>query len=428
MGSDAPAYLAFVLRSGEKDPQVVSLGSAAAIDDLVAAWRKEVSRGGLETAYGDVGGSLRKSVWDRLTPAIGDARRVFVVPDGSLNLVSLAALPLDDGGFLVERGPLVHYVSAERDLVPLGETRHGEGLLALGAPSYDATSMYASLREPEPGTPLPKPKEAPPILVSSAATYRGEHAACGDFAAARFGPLPGTGRETREIVRLWEQHGPRGSSAAPGIVELRDAAASETALKRSAPGHKVLHLATHGFFLGGECTSALASTRSVAGLTGASSEGGDALPPPGTGENPLVLAGLVLAGANRRSAAGSGEDDGILTAEEIASLDLAGVEWAVLSACDTGVGEIKAGEGVFGLRRAFQVAGARTLIMSLWSVDDEATRSWMKALYQGRLESHLDTADAVRHASLEVLEDRRKRNLSTHPFYWAAFVAAGDWH
>jgi CHAT domain-containing protein len=135
-----------------------------------------------------------------------------------------------------------------------------------------------------------------------------------------------------------------------------------------------------------------------------------------------------MAGANRRAAAGPEEDDGILTAEEVASLNLEGTEWAVLSACDTGLGEFKAGEGVLGLRRAFQIAGARTVIMSLWSVDDQATRVWMRALYDGRLNKRLNTADAVREASLAVLRARRSSGLSTHPFYWAAFVAAGDWH
>ena len=101
--------------------------------------------------------------------------------------------------------------------------------------------------------------------------------------------------------------------------------------------------------------------------------------------------------------------------------------WAVLSACDTGLGEIRAGEGVFGLRRAFQVAGARTVIMSLWSVDDQATRAWMRALYEARLRQGLSTADAVRAASVSVLRERRAKKQSTLPFYWAAFVAAGDW-
>jgi CHAT domain-containing protein len=117
----------------------------------------------------------------------------------------------------------------------------------------------------------------------------------------------------------------------------------------------------------------------------------------------------------------------VLTAEEIAGLDLQGTEWAVLSACDTGLGEIRSGEGVLGLRRAFQIAGARTVIMSLWSVDDTATRQWMAALYSARLRDHLDTADSVATANRSILAQRRAAHLSTHPFYWAAFVAAGDY-
>src|SRR5439155_9556351 len=122
---------------------------------------------------------------------------------------------------------------------------------------------------------------------------------------------------------------------------------------------------------------------------------------------PLLLSGLAFAGANRHGTARNSDDDGILTAEEVAALNLEGVEWAVLSACDTGRGEIQDGEGVFGLRRAFQVAGVHTVITSLWSVEDEATRAWMKSLYEARLHGGLDTADAVRHASMEMLQARR---------------------
>ncbi len=146
--------------------------------------------------------------------------------------------------------------------------------------------------------------------------------------------------------------------------------ADEGSFKRLSAGRRVLHLATHGFFLGGECDARADGTRSVGGLAPrkkSPSAVQKATPivltprnkvstPP---ENPLLLAGLALAGANRRADAKSDEEDGILTAEEVASLDLSGVEWAVLSACDTGLGEIKAGEGVFGLRRAFQIAGGQ---------------------------------------------------------------------
>jgi CHAT domain-containing protein len=180
-----------------------------------------------------------------------------------------------------------------------------------------------------------------------------------------------------------------------------------------------VHLATHGFFLGAACGAA-AGTRAVGGLASGSGLGAADL------GNPLLLSGLALAGANRASVP-AGDDDGILTAEEIAGLSLQGTRWAVLSACDTGIGEIRAGEGVFGLRRAFQIAGVRTTIMSLWSVDDQATRQWMRALYEGRFQKALNTADAVREAGLQVLQSRRARGQATHPFFWGAFVAAGDW-
>jgi CHAT domain-containing protein len=145
------------------------------------------------------------------------------------------------------------------------------------------------------------------------------------------------------------------------------------------------------------------------------------------GENPLILSGLALAGATHRESAGPGEEDGILTAEEVASLDLSGVDWAVLSACLSGSGRIITGEGVFGLRRAFLIAGARTIITSLWAVEDEATKMWMKRLYEARFRDGKPTAECVREASLRTINELRRRRKSTHPFYWAGFVAAGDW-
>jgi len=205
------------------------------------------------------------------------------------------------------------------------------------------------------------------------------------------------------------------------LTVLTGRAASKSAVTLGSVGRRVVHLATHGFFLGSPCESGPSNTRSVGGLTAASSHTSVAA------DNPLLLAGLAFAGANGHAGARPGQDDGILTAEEVAALNLQGTEWAVLSACDTGLGEIKAGEGVFGLRRAFQIAGARTIIMSLWSVEDQATRLWMRALYQGRFQRHLTTADAVREAGLSVLRERRSKGQSTHPFYWGAFVAAGEW-
>jgi CHAT domain-containing protein len=222
--------------------------------------------------------------------------------------------------------------------------------------------------------------------------------------------LPATAAEARDISRL---------AAADPTTILTGRAATKTAIAHAAEGRRIVHLATHAFFLSGGCELAGSNRRGAGGL----------VRPAGVGprsSNPLLLAGLAFAGANS-SASPNGAGTGILTAEEVVSLNLQGTEWVVLSACDTGLGQVEAGEGVFGLRRAFQIAGARTVIMSLWSVEDESTRQWMRALYDARFQQHMTTADAVRAATLRTLSDRRRRGQSTHPFYWAGFIAAGDW-
>jgi CHAT domain-containing protein len=208
------------------------------------------------------------------------------------------------------------------------------------------------------------------------------------------------------------------------VQERTGAEADEQSFKALAPKSSLMHLATHAFFYEGDCASGLSEAHRMARegrLAGQE-------PKPVLGESPLLLSGLALAGANQRLGGSRCQscEDGILTAEEIGSLDLSGVGWAVLSSCDTGVGRIEAGEGVLGLRRAFHVAGVKTLIMSLWKVDDESTREWMRYLYEGRLRG-MTTVESVQNASLTLLKQRRARGKSTHPFTWGAFVAAGDW-
>jgi CHAT domain-containing protein len=139
------------------------------------------------------------------------------------------------------------------------------------------------------------------------------------------------------------------------------------------------------------------------------------------------MSGLALAGANLRRNAAPDREDGILMAEEVVSLDLSAAEWVVLSACDTGLGKLQTGEGVLGLQRAFEIAGAGAVIMSLWEVEDRSTREWMGHLYESRFHRKRSTPEAVRDATLAVLRDRRAQGLGSHPFYWAGFVATGDW-
>jgi CHAT domain-containing protein/Tfp pilus assembly protein PilF len=431
-------YRAFIATDRNDAPVTVSLGPTQEIDALVSKWHEEAavgawasdrSDGEAEEAYREAGEALRKKIWDPWASELGGAEQILVVPDGPLHLVNFAALPIDEGRYLIEAAPTVHYLSAERDVTAPREVK-SEGMLALGSPSFGASELFAAL-SPEQGVPAEETQQG--FLIASARTFRGASSSCADFRSLRFQELPETEAEIEQVVSLWKSRGGSAETEEPAsagsVRPLTGAAASETAFKRLAPGHRVLHVATHGFFLGKRCTSALESGRGIGGLTdaGEAEAPSGAAPPQAQGENPLRLSGLVMAGANHREHAGPDEDDGILTAEEIASLDLSGVEWAVLSACDTGVGDIKTGEGVLGLRRAFQIAGVNTLIMSLWSVDDESTREWMTALYDARLKRGLSTAESVRHASSKVLDARRKAGQSTHPFHWAAFVAAGDW-
>lgn len=405
---DISSYVALVASAERQTPAIVPIGPAVDIEHLIAQWHAAL--GSPSTTHDRtqvMGIHARKRLWDPIVRHLAGVQRVFVVPDGALHLVPFAALQHDDGRYLVELGPTLHVLASERDLLRYEGQRLGSGpLLAFGGIDFAAGASErgnGSFNSPR-----------------TQAPSRG-----GCLAEWRFHPLPETVREANEIADLWTEFDVRAGGTAQ---VLTGRSASEVAFRRLSSGSRILHLATHGFFLGGDCSRGPAGGRSLGVL--APSPSGFSLVS-GNAErvtNPLLLSGLAFAGAEATRSEGAGADDGILTAEEVSSLDLEGTEWAVLSACDTGLGEIRAGEGVLGLRRAFQIAGVRTVIMSLWSVEDESTRRWMRALYSGRLTKGLDTATAVREASLEVLRERRAAGQSTHPFYWAAFVAAGDWH
>lgn len=398
-----PAYAAFVLHADDSKPTLVNLGAAVVIDSLVTLWRRAVGNHRHETHAAGV--ALRRAIWDPPAEKLGNAEQVFVIPDGSLHLVSLGALPTGDSSFLLETGPLLHLLAAERDLVRRTDRgTRGSGLLAVADPDY----VLGGQKTATPAT---------PTAADEPHSFRGALPDCIEFSKVTWSRLDGAAREAADIVSLWRS---QLGDEAP-VVQLTGSEATEMAFRERTHGQRILHVATHGFFVTGSCMRQAAERGVLVGKQPLDE------PAPWVGDvNPLPLSGLVLAGANERMD-GHG-DDGILTAEEIASLDLGGVEWAVLSACETGVGTVQAGEGVFGMRRAFQRAGVGTLIMSLWPAEDESTRDWMLALYRARISRGLSTADAVRSASREVLDQRRRAGKSTHPYYWATFVAAGDWH
>lgn len=356
-----PRYAALV--SDASSTEIVSLGDAQSIDDAVEQWRRAVRDGALPPGplsiaavqrYRDEMGALRERLWDPL--GVSDSvSRVFIVPDGSLHHLNLAALPAAGGGYLLQEAPLLQHLSAERDLVEEFASS-GRGLLAVGD-----------------------------VRFGERADIEGD-GRCQELRGLSFSPLPSTRAEVEALGRLWTRD-------EATLLERDDA--NEDAVLRAAADKAVLHFATHGFFLGEEC---------------------------GLPQSPLLRSGLALAHANERDS--ELEHDGILTGEEILSMNLDGVERVVLSACDTGLGDLVEGAGLLGLRRAFRWSGAQSLITSLWSVDDEATRELMVAFYEA--DDAASTAEALRAAQLRLLDERRQQGFSEHPYYWGSFVAAGS--
>jgi CHAT domain-containing protein len=371
--SSTPSYIAFVLRTDSDRVRVFDLGNAASLDALVlkarAAADAEAHSGGLgstrnERAYREAGLAIRQRIWDPLKKEIGDAKLALVVADGTLNLIPFAGLP-DGAGYLVEHGPVIHMLSSERDLLPTNQGQKKSGLLAIGSPSFELAENRL------PPSPL-----------------RGATPNCEEFGKIEFQPLPGTALEVSDVGSTWRRwNGAERSQLVTGDD------ATLTRFIEDAPKSRVLHVATHAFLLDKSC---------------------------GNG-NPLLHSGLVFAGGSHGGA------QSILTAQQIASLDLSGVDWAVLSACNTGNGELRDGEGVLGLQRAFRVAGAHSIIMTLWPVDDDVTRQFMHKLYAERLGLHASTADAVWTSARKLLLERRAAGKSTHPWYWAGFVGSGGW-
>ena len=368
-----PAYLAFVLKPGSESIHVFDLGDAKPINDLVSSVRAsadaEAHAGGLggirnERAWREAGEALRKLVWDPLRAEVGDAKLALVVPDGMLNLIPFSGLP-DGKGYLVEHGPVIHVLSSERDLVPAESTHPKTGLVAFGNPAFGQTGE--------------QPVEA---------GLRDAGISCNNLETVESRPLPGTAAEVNDLHAAWQRwNGKEASTLETGVDATRARFLDE------APRSRVLHVATHAFLLDSSC--------------------GDG--------NPLLRSGLIFASDSQT------RKSSILTAQQIASMDLNGVDWAVLSACNTGNGELRDGEGVLGLERAFRVAGARSVLMSLWPVEDDLTRQFMHELYVQRLGLHVSTADAVWNAERKLLLARRAAGKSTHPWYWAGFVGAGGW-
>jgi CHAT domain-containing protein len=429
------SYVAFVVRKGQPAARV-ELHEAAPIEAAWAAWHKALlAPDGDPKRERAAAGAFARMVWEPIRAALpADCQIVYLTPDGVLTQVPWAALPgkspgtvlLEDNGVcLMPHGPwLLEGLTGSASGARQSPART---LLAYGGIDYDgAPAAVAKTRSPR--DPALVGDGVLPVSVEK---------------RLHWAALPGTAREQEQILALAKK-----ALKAPPIIRSGLAASTDQLLE-DLPKARYAHIATHGFFADPQFRSDLQIDPKLY------EHGGLGERPSAGSRSPLVLSGLVLTGANRQGE-DAAPDHGIITAEGLIGLRLDGLELAVLSACETGLGEVAGGEGVFGLQRAFHIAGARSVVASLWKIDDAATQALMQEFYRNLWERKLPKLDALRRAQLamllhydakagrlrspgvpvpvdpaELAAAREKLRTAGRPplppLYWAGFVLSGDW-
>jgi CHAT domain-containing protein len=374
-----PRYVAYIIRR-QGAVQWKELGEAKTVDASINTLRQAL-RDPKRKDVKQLTRAVDERVMQPFRSLLGGATHLLIAPDGALNLIPFEALVDEQGRYLIERYAF-NYLTSGRDLLRLQTRRESKS-----PPVVVADPVFGE-----------------PAVVASHGVARLDADARSrprlDYSQVFFGPLPGIADEVRALKTLL-----------PQATFLTREQATEATLKRvRAPS--ILHIATHGFFLENDSS---VENRSTARTPDGSRLGKWVA----RVDNPLLRSGLALAGANQGR---SGDDDGVLTALEATALDLWGTKLVVLSACDTGVGEVKNGDGVYGLRRALFLAGTESQLMSLWPVSDRSTRELMAEYYKG-LVQNAGRGEALRRVQLKMLRNKSRH----HPYYWASFILAGEW-
>jgi CHAT domain-containing protein len=368
--------------------RMVDLGEAEPIDQEIRRVRGELEQARKRLdKQGEVEaekliraplGKLAKQILQPLRSFLDGAPDWILCPDSQLWLVPWAALPLDEKTYAVEKHTL-RYVISGRDLVAGRRTF----LAGTGPTIFADPDFNAERRMPGPGTSRQR---------------------LTDLGLGRFPRLPFSATEAQDVSEQLE----RAFGRKPQLL-TEDKATTDAFLRLRRPG--VLMLSTHGFFL--------PESKPAAEPSRPGSEA--AKPSLAHIQDPLLRCGLVLAGCNKAT----GGDTGVLTGREILSTDLRGCQLVALSACETGLGDVRNGEGVAGLRQAFQLAGAEAVLATLWKVEDEES-AFVMADYFRRLADREGRAEALRRAQVKHIAERRDRFGAAHPYYWAAFTLTGD--
>ncbi|MCP4659282.1 MAG: CHAT domain-containing protein [bacterium] len=374
--SGGARYLMFVLAPGAAEPlRLIDLGAAepidAAVGEYLARIRDQAPPGTLTKSA--------QSLYEQLLAPAGDIlrsrRHLLISPDGPLHRLPFGSLRTPNGDYLVKT-LLMTYLASGRDLLgwlrPLTGSREA---VVFADPDYDLDRTQGQ-------------GDVGETAIGAKSVRGGGGRNPGELGL--FKRLPGAREEGAAVSRILGRE--LGANVA---TYTADRALEEVLLSIRAP--RVLHLATHGFFLADPPSAGS--------------------PEPGGVGNPLLRSGIALAGANTSIAEGGHE--GLVSAAKIVGLDVRGTELVVLSACSTARGDVRRGEGVFGLPRAFMAAGARTLLITRWQVEDEVIKEVMTEFYTGWA-AGLSKAEALRQAQLKLLE------RYPHPYHWAATFLVGD--
>ncbi|OGW24146.1 MAG: hypothetical protein A2X55_04245 [Nitrospirae bacterium GWB2_47_37] len=393
---DKPKYLAFVLIP-QKEPEVklIEISDAEDTEKHIKTYIQEMNR--IKT----IGKTPDKAALDKAARAVYDLaikplekyikgrKQVFISPDGNLNLIPFEALVTPLNKYLMEEYT-ISYISAGRDIIRFTDTNIAKGdALIIADPDYDMGLMERDKMTKE---------------MKVAKTIRGGLSK--DVLNISFDRLPDTKQEADAIEKVLTH------KKKIKVKNYQNTKAIEEVIF-SAETPKILHLATHGYFLNDEELKGSSETR---GITIKLKEDFLAKDEAVNIENPMLRSGIVFSGVNASLKAG--RDEGMMSAEKILGLNLKGTDLVVLSACETGVGDVKNGEGVFGLKRAFILSGAKTLVMSLWSVPSAETTELMTDFYT-LMSTGKSKADALRQAKLNMMKKK------SNPFYWGAFVMTG---
>ena len=417
-------YVALVVTPDCKQPILVNLGKAKDLEaGPMLAYRDDVgqTRGFEEQAAPATAGqqgtvantsAAYAAFWKPLEPALGGMKRVYVSPDGVLTTIPMGLMAGSDGKLLMEKIQL-RIVNSTKDVLAPARVSPSKSALLVGNPKFDLTAAQqktamGELRNGDQGS--GGRDQGATAVVSAAGRAKDAAPAAqfasrgGDLKGGNLNPLPGTQVEVDTVDKLLKTAGWQATEYT-GDLALKDTATQ-------AHGPRVVHIATHGFFLSDE---ELKTTAAAEGKTA------------NVNEDPMLRSGLFFAGADRVRqgvAPEAGVDDGVLTAYEASQLNLEGTELVVLSACETGLGKELNVDGVFGLRRGLQEAGADAVMMSMWPVPDKETQELMSLFYAKWL-GGMEKPEALRQAQLEEREMVKKRYGKDLPFYWGAFVLIG---